>query len=84
MALAADPNTDVAAACAQLRNLVLMTANGVKGNLAAMRTLVNGRKAAIVAALGSTDATDMATLYGKLKDFVDAATGGNEPGIPAA
>jgi hypothetical protein len=84
MALAADPNTDVPAACAQLRNLMLMTANGVKANMAAMRTLVTGRKAAIVAALGTTDAADMATLYGKLKDFADTATGGNEPGIPAS
>ena len=84
MALAADPNTDVAAACAQLRNLMLMTASGVRANMAAMRTLVTGRKAAIVAALGTTDAADMATLYGKLKDFADTATGGNEPGIPAS
>ena len=84
MALAADPNTDVEAACAQLRNLFLMTANGVKGNLAAMRALVNGRKAAIAAALGTGEAAEMVTLYGKLKDFVDTATGSSEPGIPAA
>jgi hypothetical protein len=84
MAISANPTTDVTAAAAALRLRFVGLVGLVQGELGVMRSLVTGRKAAVVAALGSADATEMATLYGKLKDFVDTATGGSEPGIPAS
>jgi len=84
VALSANPSTDVTAAAAALRQRFTGLVGLAQAELGVMRGLVSARRAAIAAALGASDAAEMVTLYGKLKDFVDAATGGSEPGIPAA
>ena len=84
MALITNPISDAPAGAAMLRRKMGDLVGINQAIMAEMRALVTGRKAAIVTALGAADAAELATLYGKLKDFVDTATGGNEPGIPAA
>ena len=79
-----DPMTDPAGAADEVRNRMTFLVAVIRAEMSRMRDLVTGRKAAVVTALGAGDAAAMAALYGDLKTFVDAATGGNEPGIPAA
>ena len=83
MALVGDPMTDAAAGAMAVRQEMLTLARVVKCYLGNVRALVEGRKAAIAAALGP-DAAEMATLYAKAKEFIDTAGLGPEPGIPAA
>lgn len=83
MALVVDPMADSAAGAMAVRQEMLTMARVVKCYLGNIRALVEGRRAAVAAALGA-DAAEMATLYAKAKDFIDAAGLGPEPGIPAA
>jgi hypothetical protein len=78
-----DPMTDPAAGAMAVRQEMLTMARVIKCYLGNVRALVEGRRAAIAAALGA-DAAEMATLYAKAKGFIDAAGMGPEPDIPAS
>jgi phosphosulfolactate phosphohydrolase-like enzyme len=72
MALINNPDTDVAAAAAEVRMQMTMMVRDVQRAMREVQRLVEGRKADVAAALG-TDAADLAALYAKGKALVVAA-----------